>query len=254
MNRLRFSEALWLPDGSGITGYKEVVVGGAGGIGSWLTLFLNRAGFFVNIFDFDTIEAHNLGGQFYPRTVLGRFKVDALRSIIADFGQSSFLNTNCEAVTEDSFMTPIAFSAFDNMQARKDMFSNWLDFLSGATAEEQERAIFIDGRLEMEQLQIFCVKYIPSHIKAYREQLFDDSRVADAPCSMRQTSHTAAMIASLMTSFLTNHMANLKVAFEFREVPFFHEYVVPNNYTQTKQKPEDEYQTELSDILDISTE
>ena len=253
MNRLRFSEALWLPDGSGITGHEEVIVGGAGGIGSWLTLFLNRAGFFVNVFDFDTIEAHNLGGQFYPRTVIGHPKVDALRKIISEFGQTSFLNTNCEAVTEDSYMTSIAFSAFDNMHARKDMFNNWVEHVSFLSPEEQEKAIFIDGRLEMEQMQIFCVKYTPSNIRAYREQLFDDSLVADAPCSMRQTSHTAAMIASLMTSFFTNHMANLRVGFEFREVPFFHEYVVPNNYSQTKQKPQDEYQTELSDILDIST-
>lgn len=51
--------------------------------------------------------------------------------------------------------------------------------------------IFIDGRLTAEQMQIFCVT--PKYISKYKEHLFDDSEVEDAPCTMKQTSHSAAM-------------------------------------------------------------
>ena len=60
-----------------------------------------------------------------------------------------------------------------------------------------QQEFFIDGRLTAEQLQIYCVKY--QDIERYRtEALFSDSDVPDAPCTMKQTSHVAAMIASYM--------------------------------------------------------
>lgn len=81
-------------------------------------------------------------------------------------------------------------------------------------------------RLEMEQLQIYCVT--PANIDKYKEEcLFSDSEVPDAPCTMRQTSHTAAMIASLMVSFFTNHITNIYERETVRHIPFFYEYFVP---------------------------
>ena len=93
--------------------------------------------------------------------------------------------------------------------------------------------IFIDGRLEMEQLQIFCVT--PDKMEEYEKTLFDDAIVEDLPCTMKQTSHSAAMIASLMTSFFTNHITNVREGMIVREVPFYHEFFIPmgltnNNY------------------------
>ena len=77
----------------------------------------------------------------------------------------------------------------------------------------------------MEQLQIYCVT--PDRIDAYEATLFDDSEVEDAPCTMKQTSHSAAMIATLMTSFFTNHMVNIYEREHLREVPFHHEFFIP---------------------------
>ena len=60
--------------------------------------------------------------------------------------------------------------------------------------------------------------------------LFDDTEVQDAPCTMKQTSHSAAMIASHMVGFFTNHMTNNAVEEKDRTVPFFWEYFIPINY------------------------
>ena len=92
--------------------------------------------------------------------------------------------------------------------------------------------IFIDGRLRAEQMQIFCVT--PDKIEEYEKHLFDDSEVEDAPCTLKQTSHSAAMIASHMTAFFTNHLTNNNSGDIDRTVPFLWEYFIPLDYLKVE--------------------
>lgn len=219
----RFKDAIWFP--------KETtycIVGGAGGIGSWLTLLLARACFTPVVFDFDTLEEHNMAGQLYPRQSIELSKVDALSSLITDFADTQIITYN-EAFTSESMSSPFMFSAFDNMKARKDMFEVWVEGNKDwKSAEEPVEPIFIDGRLSLEQIQIFCVTM--DKIDQYREHLFDDSEVEDAPCTLKQTSHTAAMIGAHMVGFFTNHIANLSIGDKDRNIPFMWEYFIPVDY------------------------
>lgn len=234
-NTGRFKDAPWFP--------KEetyVLVGGAGGIGSWLTVLLARANFLPLIYDFDDIEEHNIGGQLYGNKHVGMQKVQALQTVVKEFTETT-INTFNEKYTKDSMSNHYVFAAFDNMQARKDMFEAWCNYVKiwqddiaendpeMVDAISKVQPIFIDGRLTMEQLQIFCVT--PDKIEAYKEHLFDDSEVEDAPCTLKQTSHSAAMIASHMVGFFTNHMTNNAVGDIDRNIPFKYEYFIPINYT-----------------------
>lgn len=54
--RGRFKDAPWFPKDE-----ISIVVGGAGGTGSWAAFFLARAGFSPLIYDHDIIEVHNMG-------------------------------------------------------------------------------------------------------------------------------------------------------------------------------------------------
>ena len=221
----RFKDAPWFPKNEEIC-----LIGGAGGIGSWLVFFLTKIGFKVALYDFDTVEDHNLGGQLFLQSALGRPKVDAVENIVNMFcdGNISTFNEAIDANTQHHYFS---FSAFDNMEARKILFENWCQ--SWPFAPEGVIPIFIDGRLEIEQLQIFCVT--PDKAAKYkREHLFSDNAVSEAPCTMKQTSHTAAMIGSIMTAFFTNHITNIYLGETLREVPFYHEFVVPMNFTQTE--------------------
>lgn len=233
----RFKDAPWFP-----TEEVHCIVGGSGGIGSWLTLMLARATFTPIIYDFDTIEEHNMGGQLFPKRLIGKTKVEALKEIVKDFTETEIIANN-EKYQSDTMSHHYVFSAFDNMQARKDMFNAWKEYVkeweeyqavANGSVEKDEHAlppftpIFIDGRLTAEQMQIFCVT--PDKIKEYEEHLFDDSEVEDAPCTLKQTSHSAAMIASHMVGFFTNHFANNMVGEKDRNVPFFWEYFIPINY------------------------
>lgn len=232
----RFKDAPWFPKEE-----TNVIVGGAGGIGSWLTLMLSRAGFFPIVYDFDILEEHNLAGQLYTKSDAEAMvpKVDALKGLCKQFADTDITVMN-ERYTKDSMSHHYVFSAFDNMQARKDMFAawkeyvkEWEDFKDIADAAHipnisLSEPIFIDGRLTAEQMQIFCVT--PDKIEEYEKHLFDDTEVQDAPCTMKQTSHSAAMIASHMVGFFTNHMTNNAVKDKDRTVPFYWEYFIPINY------------------------
>ena len=232
----RFKDAPWFPKEE-----TNVIVGGAGGIGSWLTLLLSRAGFYPVVYDFDVLEGHNLAGQLYTQkdAEIGALKVDALKGLCKHFADTD-ITVMAEKYTKDSMSHNYIFSAFDNMQARKDMFAAWKEYvkeweefksladISKETNVNLAEPIFIDGRLTAEQMQIFCVT--PDLIAEYEKHLFDDSEVEDAPCTMKQTSHSAAMIASHMVGFFTNHMTNNAVKDKDRTVPFFWEYFIPINY------------------------
>lgn len=201
-----------------------VVVGGAGGIGSWLSFFLARANFNVTLSDFDTVEEHNIGGQLFKRNQIGKYKAEAVGRNVSEFSTNT-INAQIVKITEETATHEFMFSAFDNMDARRAMFKVWK-----RSWNSMNRPIFIDGRLNAEQFQIFCVT--PENADEYeRIHLFNDSEVEDAPCSAQQTTHTAAMIAGHMVGFFTNHITNINLREEVREIPFMYEYFTPMNLT-----------------------
>lgn len=211
----RFKDAPWFPKAN-----ETVMIGGAGGIGSWLSNFLARAGFKPIVYDFDYIEEHNIGGQLYRAKDINKPKVEALFEVVRELSSEEISIVN-ERITINSPTHHFMFSAFDNMQARKDLFEVWKKSIPGSLVTP----IFIDGRLEMEQLQIFCVT--PDRINEYERTLFDDGEVDDAPCTMKQTSHTAGLIGAMMTTLFTNHMVNIYEREKVREVPFYYEFFSP---------------------------
>ena len=201
-----------------------VVVGGAGGIGSWLAFFLARANFNVTLSDFDTVEEHNIGGQLFKRSQIGKYKAEAVGRNVSEFSTNT-INAQIVKITEETATHEFMFSAFDNMDARRAMLKVWK-----RSWNSMNRPIFIDGRLNAEQFQIFCVT--PENADEYeRMHLFNDSEVEDAPCSAQQTTHTAAMIAGHMVGFFTNHITNINLREEVREIPFMYEYFTPMNLT-----------------------
>jgi len=223
-------------------------VGGAGGIGTWLTFALVSAGFYPIVYDFDVIEQHNLGGQLFRNDDVGSKKVTALYNIIEMF-RGHQLHTFDEAVTQQTPTHYFAFSAFDNMKARKDLFEVWKKSIEGCPVTP----IFIDGRLIMEQLQIFVVT--PDNMDWYeKEHLFDDSEVADAACTMRQTTHSAMMIASHMVGFFTNHMANIYKRNNSRILPRYYEFHIPLTMTTEEFNPLSSTKIEETPLIPTSSD
>lgn len=218
MMHARFSDANWYnPDTT------NVVLGGAGGIGSWLALFLNRIGYNIYLYEMDTIEEHNIGGQLYGVKHIGTTKSDAVSDICGEFCDYSRIHPLGE-FKENSQVFPIAFSAFDNMRARRFMFDAWKKGL--ASKPDDADYWFIDGRMTAETGIIYCVN--KDNIDRYEEEFFDDSEVEEQQCSYKATSHNGAMLASIMTSNFLNIMANKKLGADIFRHPFKVMYELPS--------------------------
>ena len=217
-NQSRFSGAPWFP-----TEEVDIIVGGAGGIGSWVCLLLARAGFMPHVYDNDLFEEHNMAGQFCKSADITSPKVEAIKHSIIDYAQV-VINTNQELYTPESPTHNFVMAGFDNILSRRIMFNNWRTKYG-----QDPNSIFIDGRLSAEQLQIFCVIGGNSeNIERYeREYLFDDADVEEPVCTFKQTSHAASMIASHMVAFFTNHYTNVVLGSQTRIVPFYWEYLIP---------------------------
>jgi len=208
-NHVRFSDLPWYDPNH------DIIVGGVGGIGSWLSMLLGRAGYSLHLFDDDIIDETNMAGQLYKTSSIGSNKAEVIRDSINEY--SNNFSDTYGRYTSESEASPIMFSCFDNMEARKTMFNNW--------AAQDDRSIFIDGRMIAEAMQIFAV--LPGNEEKYIETLFDDNEVQEQPCSAKATSHTGAIIGGFMMSILSNHMSNINLDLEFREVPFKTTFEIP---------------------------
>ena len=207
---VRFSDAPWYHPKI------DIMIGGAGGIGSWLCFFLGRQESNIYLYDDDTVDETNLGGQLYANSHIGLNKAQATSNIVKEFtGMDVELMGK---YNKDSMSNPVVFACFDNMEARKIMFENWCSV--------PNKQIFIDGRMLAENFQVIAVT--PSNIERYlKEELFEDSEVEEERCSMKATSHCGAMIAGYMVSVFNNYVANFKQKQNYREVPFKMYYDLP---------------------------
>lgn len=213
-SRQRFKDAIWFD----WLQEKWVSVLGQGSIGSWTTLFLTRIGCNIMTYDMDVVSSLNLAGQLYSKHHVGLPKVSAIYSVIKDMADPKEFVVFQSRFDEYSTVSPIVISAFDNMKARKVAFQRWKDDLQKMSEEERKEAIFIDGRLSVEDYYIFAVR--PGQEERYEKTLFDDSEGEDLSCSLKSTSHCAAGIASDIVSILTNFATNVAEKDEIREVPF----------------------------------
>ena len=139
---VRFSELMWYDPNH------DIIVGGVGGIGSWLAMLLGRAGYKLFLFDDDVIDETNMAGQLYKVSDIGKYKGAAVQEAIYAYSNNPDVTVMCR-YEADSEYCPIMFSCFDNMEARKLLFENW--------AAGEDRSVFIDGRMLAESFQIFAV-------------------------------------------------------------------------------------------------
>jgi molybdopterin/thiamine biosynthesis adenylyltransferase len=218
----RFSSTDWFGENRIIT------IGGAGTIGTWVSLLLARTGeHTLIIFDDDIVEIHNMAGQLFRKSDIGTLKVDAIKDIILSFtdhSENTILTSNSR-ITDKSKVTPVCISCFDSMKARKDMFTTWCKL--------DNREIFIDGRMSVESYEIYTV--LKGEEDSYLETLFEDDTVPAQICSLKSTSHVGAMIGSKMTAILMNYLANINISMTIREIPFMiREDLELMNYTNGK--------------------
>lgn len=214
----RFHNSLWFDTIASLS----ISLVGIGGIGSHTAFCLARlCPNQLRLYDPDRVEAINMAGQLFRHTDIGRHKTEALSGLIHETTNTL---TRCfyYPVTRDSRYhftdTDIMVCGLDNMETRK---ACWEIF-----KEEPTIKLFIDGRLSLENLQIFCI--LKDDIEAYKEYeekwLFPSSEAIEAPCGAKQTTFTAALIGALITNLVINYATNQALKLEVRPLPFYTSY------------------------------
>ena len=221
---VRFSGASWFEAAKGVS----ATIAGVGGIGSWTSLLLSRISKTVRItlYDDDSVEVVNLAGQMFSSNQVGLRKVYAAQEVIRYFSGSYCNAAPYRIASTTSIYDNIVICGFDNMEARKILYRLWKARAKSFPEAEQGAFLFIDGRMNAEEFQIFSITGDDDYnMKRYEEEfLFSDAEVAPAVCSYKQTTYCASMIASFMINSLVNFLSNQNLENMPRQVPFYINY------------------------------
>ena len=221
---IRFSGASWFEAAKSIS----VTLAGVGGIGSWTSLLLSRISTSIrlNLYDDDKVEVVNLAGQMFSNNQVGLYKVYAAQEVIRYFSGSYCNASNFRITPTSNIYDKIVICGFDNMEARKILYNKWKVRAKNCPVAEQGEFLFIDGRMNAEEFQIFSIVGDDDYnMKRYEEEfLFSDAEVAPAVCSYKQTTYCASMIASFIVNSLVNFLSNQNLENMPRQVPFYINY------------------------------
>lgn len=204
-----------------------VIIAGLGGIGSMLALQIGRlTPQLLVLYDDDVVEPANMSGQLYGFPHVGQTKVSAMQNILKDFTSCNSIYAVPEKFTQDTKAGDIMICGFDNMKARKTFFDSWKNHVDSLPGEQKAKCVFIDGRLSIDTLQVFCIRGDDSYHKQLyqKEYLFSSYEAERTVCSMKQTSFLACMIGSVMTNLFVNHIAGTLDPVIPYSLPFFTSY------------------------------
>jgi molybdopterin/thiamine biosynthesis adenylyltransferase len=225
MQTTRWSGADWASE------QRFIYLIGLGGIGSWTALNLARIGHSLCLIDGDVVDQTNVGGgQMYRTKDIGKNKVACVHEICREFGCSASMETYNDNYNVESFgINAITICGLDNMAARKEIFEAWVTYVQKEKKSDRRDCLFIDGRLLLENMEIFTIKGNDgAAIAEYRQKyLFDDSEVATLDCTTKQCTFSAMTIAGLITTTLCNWLTNQKLDMEMRTVPFHQRLFLP---------------------------
>lgn len=231
-NLARFKGASWF----NIVQMQEVLVAGAGGIGSWFISLLARTNpRSISVFDGDTFETHNMSGQMVNKKGVGENKAQFSQTFALEFSNYKNVSVYPQMYTEECFTAKIMVCGFDNMEARKLFFNKWLQLVHSGTVDRKE-CLFIDGRLLAEEFQILTIQGSDDYAisKYTNDFLFSDKDAEEPNCTLKQTSHMAAKIGATMVEFFISFCNNLNPTNNPRLIPWYHEYNSPMNITRNE--------------------
>lgn len=219
----RFSGTEWYDEMLG----KTIMIAGCGGIGSNLAYQIARLKpYGIVLYDDDKVELANMSGQLFKRSDVGNKKVSAVHDMICQYTNMYNVRAISLRFTESTFPTDIMMCGFDSMRARKIYYNAWKRHLITIPQEHYKDCFFMDGRLTIDTLQVFCLTGEDTYnMERYeREFLFDDSQADSEVCSQKQTTYLACMIGSIMTNLFINWVANSLDPIIPYKLPFFTQY------------------------------
>lgn len=185
---------------------KAVTIIGAGGIGSFTGQFLAKMGITdITVYDFDSVEEHNLPNQMYPVSAEGQPKAKALQAEMERLSADVVVTAHSEEVTDQTKLSGIVISAVDSMSARKEIWK--------AVKMNMDVELFIDSRMGAEIGQVRAVNPIMGKEITRFEQSMEGKAV-ELPCTAKAIVYNGGMISSIIANMVKRQAMKEKVPAE----------------------------------------
>lgn len=162
---------------------KKVILVGGGGIGGHTALLLAQMlpqiGYKkLVIYDFDTIEAHNLDNQPYFSWDIGRLKTEVLQWYIRGLAHPEIVEFKNKRVTEKTQLKGIVVVTVDNLETRQ--------VICEMVAAGNPHGNYAPLLIEAGAAENFGIIYVldpndPDQMAQYRETLFGKNIVSEIP-------------------------------------------------------------------------
>jgi molybdopterin/thiamine biosynthesis adenylyltransferase len=187
---------------------EDVNIIGVGAVGSWIAIQLAKLGLRkVTIWDFDTVDDHNITNQVYTQEDIGKLKTDALKAHL--LANNPEMEVVCHGKYEGQDLSGIIFMEVDSVELRhkialESRYNGRIDMV-------------IDGRIGLATGIVYAVDWKKdSEIENYISLCdFKDSE-SDAPVSACGTtlsvSPTVLIVAAEAVADLINHVNGKPVA------------------------------------------
>lgn len=171
-------------------GQRRVDVIGAGATGSRVVLELARIGVEnIHIFDFDTIEGHNIANQVYGNKEIGLLKVEALAKIVEN-RTGTKITTHAERVDGTQTLGEIVFLLTDTMSSRKEIWDKGLKF-------RLRTKLLVETRMGAEEGRVYALNPSKlSHINGWEETLYSSNEAETSACGTSISVGPTAQIIS----------------------------------------------------------
>lgn len=193
-----------------------VTIIGAGATGSHIASILAQMGWGyqgngkIQVFDFDTVEAHNLGNQAFHPEHIGMPKVDALQKLLGDrFGIN--IDAHNMKVTDQAQLvgTEYVLLLTDTMESRKEIFEKCFKY-------PFRTDLIIETRMGIEEGRVYAFDpKDPKQVEAWKATLYDDDKAEVSACGTSLSiGVTAHFLSALATTRIVQHFRQNKSEME----------------------------------------
>ncbi len=179
----------------------KATVVGVGAIGRQVALQLTAMGIpWLQLVDFDTVDASNLASQGYLENDLGKPKVEATTLLCKQINTGVEIHWDKQPFRRSMQTGNIVFCAVDRIYTRRLIWE----------AVKDKTNFFSDGRMTAEVLRILTACDFTSR-KHYPATLFHADEAFEGPCTAKTTIYCANIAAGLMIAQFTKYLRQLPI-------------------------------------------
>lgn len=184
-----------------------IMVIGAGGVGSWVTLALAKMGCQdIAVVDNDVVEEKNVPSQIYTLEQVGKPKVEALREIVEMFTavKISVSDRKFPDVSNYELLPEAVIVTVDSLQERRKI---WVHFFPEGELIPDRLHAYIDVRMGGDLMKIFTINPKQLHLaQKYAKRLFNEEVKPDQqPCTARSIVYNTLFCGAIVADIVKHY-------------------------------------------------